>query len=330
MKIGVIGAGDFGVLHLEVYNQIKNVEIAWICVRNPEKICGYADKYNCQITNNYNDLLKDPTVEAIGVLTPESVHFEHTIAALEHGKHVLVEKPVSTNVKQVEMIAQKARETGLIVMPGHTCRFINSFARARSYINDNQLKPVSYFARRNIPRERLALHNRTHPVFMALSHDIDLIISYSSCKPKQIFGMQNKTDPELINPDVFWGMIQFEDNSIATLETLWVLPTSGKYVESYMEIATTEEIVHINYPSDSIWIDKAKGRYYPDPSFFERINDEWVGALRNELNYFIRCVESKTMPNIVTIDEAIVGIRIAQLLIRSAEEKRPLLYSEAT
>ena len=305
------------------------MEGAWICVRHPERVARLAEKYGCRLTTRYEDLLEDETVDAIGVLTPESVHFEQAMAALEHGKHVLIEKPVSTDSLEVAMLAQKARETKLVAMPGHTCRFINGFARARAYLQEEGITPVSIHARRNIPRERLALHNRTHPVLMALSHDIDLVLSYVNSRPKRIIGMERKTDPALENPDIFWGMIQFEDGCIAALETLWVLPTSGRYVDSAMEIAAVDRVIHVTYPSDSIWIDTAKGYDYPDPAFFEKVNGEWTGALKSEISYFVRCIREKKAPEVVTLEEAAVGVRIAQLLIQSAKEGRELLFEEA-
>ena len=326
MRIAAIGAGDFGALHLEVYNELPQVDIAWICERHPERIAHYAEKYQCRITANIDDVLNDPTVDAVSILTPEHAHFEQAMAALQHGKHVLIEKPVSTEAAQVEVIAKQADEKGLIAMPGHTCRFIGSFARARAYIEDQQITPVSIFARRNIPRERLPLHNRTHPVLMALSHDIDLILSYVKSKPRRILGMERKTDPSLQNPDIFWGMIQFEDGCIVALETLWVLPTSGKYVESAMEIAGIDQVLHINYPSDGIWINTSHGLEFPDPAFFEKVNGEWTGALKSELSYFVRCVEERRKPEVVTMKEAATGLRIAQLLIQSAAEGREMTF----
>lgn len=329
MRIAVIGAGDFGALHLKVYQELPDVEVAWICVRHPEKVAALAQACNCRVTTRYEDILEDGTVDAVSVLTPEHVHFEQAMAALEHGKHVLIEKPVSTDAKEVALLARKAKEKGLVAMPGHTCRFIAGFARARAYLSQKQIIPVSIHAKRNIPRERLALHNRTHPVLMALSHDIDLILSYVHVRPQRIFGMQRKTDPSLQNPDIFWGMIQFEDGCIAALETLWVLPTSGRYVESAMEIAGVDEVVHVNYPSDAIWIETAHGRDYPDPAFFEYVNGEWIGALKSELAYFVRCVREGRTPEVVTLEEAAVGVRIAQLLIQSANEGREIAFEEA-
>lgn len=328
MRIGVIGAGDFGELHLKILKEHPDAEIAYICVRNLERGRAKTEKYGGVLTNRYEDMLEDDTVEAVSVLTPEQVHFEQVMKALEHGKHVLVEKPVTMNPEEAEILAAKAEKKGLIVMPGHTCRFLASFAKARGYLKELQREPVSIHARRNIPRERLALHNRVHPVLMALSHDIDLVLSYVESKPTRVMAMERKTDSSLENPDIFWGLVEFENGCIAALETLWVLPTSARYVDSAMEIATTQEVLHVSYPSAGFWVDDAAGFLFPDPALTDVVNGEQAGALKDEIHYFLKCVRARVTPEVVTLNDAANGLRIAQALIRSAGEKKEIRFED--
>jgi len=322
VRIGVVGAGAFGELHLRILADHPEAEIAWICVRTLSRAQEMAQKYGGKPTTSYEDILNDDTVDAVSILTPEKAHYEQIIAALEHRKDILVEKPVTTILEHAEAIAKKTRETDRIVLPAHICRFIPNYAKVRQYLCEGENKqPVSIYARRNIPRERLSLHNRVHPVLVALSHDIDLILAYTKSTPLRVYGMERKTDPNLENPDIFWGMIEFSNGCIAVLETLWVLPTNARYVDASMEIATADEIIHINYPGNGIWIDSQKGFKFPDPGIIDYINGEWIGALSFEINYFINCVKRKEKPSLVTIEEAVMGIKLAQELIQSAGGK---------
>lgn len=328
VRIGVIGAGDFGELHLKILAAHPEAEIAWICVRTPSRTREMAQKYGGKPTGSYEDILKDDTVDAISILTPEQVHYEQVMAALEHGKDVLVEKPVTTDPEEAEKIAAKAAQTGRIVLPAHVCRFIPEYAKVRQYLSEGEGKqPVSVFARRNIPRNRLPLHNRIHPVLMALSHDIDLIISYVKSDPLRVYALERKTEPHLENPDLFWGLIEFSNGCLAALETLWVLPTDARYVDASMEIATKDEVIHVSYPGGGIWIDHHTGYQFPDPGIVDYINGEWIGALRYEIDYFINCVKRQEKPTIVTLEEAIMGIKLARSLIESAGGKGEILLT---
>lgn len=326
MRIGVVGAGDFGKLHLQILSDIPDVEIAYICVRNTERVKGLAESCGARLTSRYKDIIDDKTVDAVSVLTPEQVHFEQVMAALNHGKHVLVEKPITTDLLEAKTLAKKARHTGLVLMPGHTCRFLPAFAKARQYLRDLGQEIVSIYAKRNIPRERLVLHNRIHPVLMALSHDIDQIVSFMPVLPRRVYAMERKTDKSLENPDVFWGLIEYENGCIAALETLWLLPTSARYVDSYMEIATSEKVLHASYPGDGFWVDSKEGHIYPDTAVNDVFWGQHTGALKDEICYFLRCVKENRAPDFVTAEEAVLGIEIGQALMRSASERREILF----
>jgi len=328
LNFGVIGAGDFGVLHLDIMKDMPDVNIKWICVRNLNNYRHMESEYGAKLTDNLDDVLKDESVNAVSILTPEPLHYEQVLKSLEHGKDILVEKPVTTDPIEAAELAAKVKETGRIVLPGHISRFNPSYAKVRSYLEETGQEPVSIHARRNIPRERLALHNRIHPVYMALSHDIDLVLSYVNSTPVRVFGMERKTDPSLENPDIFWGLVEFENGCIVALENLWVLPTSSRYVDAVMEVAMVNEVVHVKYPGDSVWIDRKDGYIFPDPSLNEKINGEWSGALKNQIEYFVKCVVNKRKPTVVTMDDALRGITIAQALIKSAAEKRPIHFDK--
>ncbi|MBE3584419.1 MAG: Gfo/Idh/MocA family oxidoreductase [Limnochordaceae bacterium] len=323
LTFGVIGAGDFGERHLQVLAAHPSAEIAWVCDRDAGRAQQMAERYGGRPTTDLAEVLQDPAVQAVSVLTPEHVHCEQVLAALAAGKDVLVEKPVTTSAQEAAALQLKVRETGRIVMPAHISRFIPSYAKAREYLGPQGLgNPVSIHARRNVPRERLALHNRIHPVFMALSHDIDLVLSYVKSEPRRVVAMERKTDPALQNPDIFWGLVEFENGCIAALETLWVLPNSACYVDAAMEIATPGGVVHVRYPSDALWLDLPQGHAFPDPAIFDTVNGEIFGALRDEISYFIRCVERREEPSVVTLQDAVTGLRIAEALVTAARERR--------
>ena len=327
VRVGVIGAGDFGELHLKILSAHPEAEIAWICVRTPERAQKMAQQYGGKPTTVLEDVLRDPEVDAVSVLTPEPVHYEQVMASLEHGKHVLIEKPVTTDPREAAELYEQVKRTGLIVMPAHICRFIPAYAKARDYLTGKT--PVSIHARRNVPRERLPLHNRIHPVLMALSHDIDLILAYVQASPRRVYAMERKTEENLQNPDIFWGMIEFDNGCIAALETLWVLPSNARYVDAVMEIATVDEVLHVSYPAGGVWIDGKDGFSFPDPSLIDCINGEWSGALKDEISYFIKCVQSKEQPEVVTMEDAVKGIKLAHALILSAKDRREITFQPA-
>src|SRR5699024_12285413 len=75
--------------------------------------------------------------------------------------------------------------------------------------------------KRNVPYERFSLHSRTHPVFMALSHDIDQLIWNTNSRPKRIYAMEKKIDDNIDMPGIFFGLIEMNDGMLCSLETQW-------------------------------------------------------------------------------------------------------------
>ena len=103
-KIGVIGLGFMGSAHARIYKKLKDCELVAVCDKDPEK--NYLAKlYNCKFCIDSEELLRE-NLDAVSVCTPTSFHRDVVLAALEKGKHVLVEKPFADSLKKGEDMAK--------------------------------------------------------------------------------------------------------------------------------------------------------------------------------------------------------------------------------
>jgi len=124
MKIALVGAGAFGVKHLEALTRIDGVEIAAIVSRTREQARDVAHKYGAAVaTTEFDDVLQLTGVDAVILCTPTQMHAAQSIAALRAGKHVQVEIPLADSWRDATEVAEVARSTGLTCMVGHTRRF---------------------------------------------------------------------------------------------------------------------------------------------------------------------------------------------------------------
>lgn len=100
LHIGMIGTGSISDLHMRCYAKNEDAVIYAICDLNEERAKAAAQKYDAQsVYTDYREMLEDPHVDAVSICTWNNTHAEFAIAALEAGKHVLLEKPVATNVE---------------------------------------------------------------------------------------------------------------------------------------------------------------------------------------------------------------------------------------
>src|SRR5579864_6254933 len=118
LRMGLIGCGAFGQSHLTALAGIPFVEVTAVTDLDADRSRKVARQYGVsRIANDFRELCALKDVDAVSVVTTEDQHLAPTLAALENGKHVFVEKPIATRLADAEKMAAAARNAGLILMP---------------------------------------------------------------------------------------------------------------------------------------------------------------------------------------------------------------------
>ncbi len=269
--------------------------------------------------------MEDAAVDAVVIASPEDVHVSQAESALRSGKHALVEKPVALTSGDARRLAGVVRETGRVLMPGHILRFVPPYAVVREQLSDHA-RVHSVFARRNVPVARFSRHQRTHTALMSLAHDLDLILWYLGGQdPKRAYAVERRTIPEAGNPDVFWGIIEFSGGTVACVESLWTVPSGGsRYVDVELELSTNEGLITVRNPDDAVTVVRDDKSSHPAVTLDLQTRSHRFGALREELLHFAALVRGEAKHPLVTIDDAVRVIALAEMLIRSAQHGIPV------
>ena len=119
IRIGFIGAGDIANLHAEAINSLPNTELKGLWNRTAETGSVKAAKFGCQTYDTVEDLLADPEIDAVFILTNMETHCDYTIKAAEAGKHILVEKPAASSIEELERMKLAVEKAGVQCMPVH-------------------------------------------------------------------------------------------------------------------------------------------------------------------------------------------------------------------
>jgi predicted dehydrogenase len=157
LRIGVIGAG-VGALHLSAYSKIPQAEIVALAGLDDERVRRVAAEYNVpQTYRDYQDLLAAPGIDAVSVCLPNILHAPVSIAALQAGKHVLVEKPLARNVAEGREMIAAAEQAGRILMVSFDKRYRSDVQWIKRHIDAGALGRVYYakahwMRRSGIPR----------------------------------------------------------------------------------------------------------------------------------------------------------------------------------
>ena len=143
--LAVIGAGYWGPNLVRTALATPAIRLEWLCDLQIERAKATLGPYTAvQATASYDTVLTDPEVTAVAIATPAATHFDLVRAALEAGKHVLVEKPLTPSVAEGQKLAALARRCGLVLMCDHTYCYTPAVQRIRELIRGGQIGEIQF------------------------------------------------------------------------------------------------------------------------------------------------------------------------------------------
>lgn len=310
MKIGVIGSGKWGQNHLRVFSELGCL-VALADIDESKK--ELADSFNIKFFKDYKEMLKE--VDAVSVVVPTDLHYMVVKDCLKAGKHVFVEKPITSKSEEAEELIKIAKDKNLILSVGYLFRFnsaVKAVKKELKNIGDVQYITARYIHSNKPPRKDSGV------VFNFAVHLIDTINFILDKRPKKVFCKkfhylsQEREDAAFINLD--YGDL------IANFEVSWFHPEKkrdmwiiGSKAKLYVDLF--EQIV-IKYP---IEISLDKTTHGNEINLEVRKNE----PLNDELTYFYRLVRDKNLPNLGAEDEY-VTTKVCELCLKSAEQGKEL------
>jgi predicted dehydrogenase len=216
--IGFIGAGDIADLHAEAVNGLVGAELVGLWNRTAEKGEAKAEKFDCKIYASVDELLQDPKIDAVFVLTNMETHCEYTVQAVKAGKHVLVEKPAASSIAELEKMQRAIDEAGVQCMPVHNYIYEPGIKRAKSMIENGELGDVTQF---------YMMYNIHHPpevrarypgvIRQILTHHSYTML-YLAGQPKTVSCMKHTSDASLApQENVAMANLQMRNGSLSHL-----------------------------------------------------------------------------------------------------------------
>ena len=315
LKIGVLGAGHLGKIHLKVLAASSFYSLIGFYDPNPEVQTLLLKSHGYKAFESPEKLIA--ACDVIDIVTSTLFHFDMAMLALNAKKHVFIEKPIATSDKEAEAIVALANKNGVIGMVGHVERFNPAFKAVSTSITDPKF----------IETHRLAEFNpRGTDVSVVLDlmiHDIDIILSVVKSPIKNIEASGLAVISE--TPDISNARIEFENGCVANLTasriSLKKMRKSRFFQKNaYISVDFLDkkvEVVKIKYaPKEfddfSLLLSNAEGKkkqiYFENPEIIER------NAIQDELEHFAEAIKMKKNPNISLKDGA-KALEIAHKII---------------
>lgn len=325
VKYGVIGLGWFGEKHCEALAGIPQVDLYALCTRTKSRLKALGKTFGVKrLYTDYREMLADPDLEAVSVVTMWDQHTAPALAALKAGKHVFLEKPMASTVADCRKIVRAAKAARSFFMVGHICRFNPRYAAAKQEIDSGAIgRIVSIYARRNIPASvSEGVLAKIGPIMGDGVHDTDLMLWYTGARIVSAYA-QTVDVRGLKYPDIGWTMFRFDTGAVGVLEDAWFLPDTTPFaIDERMEILGTEGSIHIHEVHPNLSICDQGGWRSPDTTYWPERHGVRAGALREELSYFAQCILDGQRPTIITPDESLEAVRACLAAERSAATGR--------
>jgi predicted dehydrogenase len=324
INIGVIGVGHLGSLHSKMYDEIETANFVGVFDVNEEKRNEVASKYRVKAFASMDELLR--VVDAVSIATVTMTHFEVAKHVLMAGKHVLIEKPITSTLAEADELIAIAKQKNVLIQVGHIERFNPAIISLESY----QMKPMF------IESHRLAQFNpRGTDVAVVLDlmiHDIDIILSLVNSPVKQIdaSGVAVVSD----TPDIANARLQFENGCVANVTSSRIsrnkmrkmrMFQSNAYIAIDFQLGSADVFRLGNEGEGSIWSTMLLGQIGEGKKkrsiIYEQPEIKKINALKYELESFINAVQNNSRP-IVNGEDGRMALDVAQQIMNKIQVQK--------
>lgn len=320
LKVGVLGAGHLGKIHLRLLNESKKYKLIGFHDTDHTHAKKIEKEFGYSYYKDYAELLSN--VDVIDIVTPTTYHYSMAEQAIKAGVHVFIEKPITSTVEEAEALIKLAKAHNVKGQVGHVERFNPAFRAAIGKIDTPMF----------IEAHRLSEFNPRGtdvPVVLDLMiHDIDAILSIVNSKVKKI----NASGISVISetPDITNARLEFENGCVANLTASRISLKNMRKSrffqrDTYISVDFLEKVTEVvkmkDAPKDpddfAMILQNAEG--VKKQIYFDNPDISPNNAILDELETFAEAIENDTIP-IVTLEQGTEALRVAMQIIKAFDE----------
>jgi predicted dehydrogenase len=328
LGFGVVGVGIMGQMRLRTLKNLENVHVVGIADINPQRAEEVAKKFGInKWFANYEDLLKEPELEAVVVATPDFAHRDIVISAAEAGKHIHCEKPLATTLSDADKMIYAARRHNVKLMVNFTARFNPICAAIKRVVESGEIgKPVQGFDRIDdtiyVPTQMLSWAGKTSPAFFLTVHSADRQRWILGSEAEEVYATSRKLvlkEKNIDTEDFLQAIIRFRNGASVIVETSWILPNTYPTIsENLIKVVGTKGAVYWLTNQPYVICYTEKGSISGAEMIFRVLGGQ---PPEEGMKHFVECIIQDKTP-VVTGEDGRAATEIALAILQSAYEKR--------
>jgi predicted dehydrogenase len=320
IRIGVIGYGYWGPNLVRNFYESPGAQVASVSDLRPDRLAVLSSRYpTIKTTQNFRELIEDPTIDAVAIATPVSTHYDLALRALQEGKHVLVEKPLASNTDQVQHLIDVAMQRNRVLMVDHTFVYTGAVRKIRELVENGGLGEIYYY---DSVRVNLGLFQHDVNVLWDLAvHDLsimDFVLPFRPCAVSAT-GLSHVPGG---TENIAYLSLFFEGSQIAHIHANWLAPVklrrtligASRKMIVYDDLDQGEKIkvydkgITLNQHQNPEKLYQMLVGYRTGDMLAPQVDG--TEALRREADHFLDCIAQQKEP--VTGGGA--GLRVVEIL----------------
>jgi predicted dehydrogenase len=326
VNIGVIGYGYWGPNLVRNFAETPDTTVAAVADLDPKKLELVARRFPAaRTTNNFQDLLRDPGIDAVAIATPVNTHFELAMAALKAGKHVWLEKPMTETSLQAQKLVAEADKRGLVLLVDHTFIYTGAVRKIGELIRGGDLGRIYYY---DSTRVNLGLFQRDVSVISDLAvHDFSILDYLLAEHPIAVSASGTNHFPGTPE-NLAYITLFYESGTIAHVNVSWLAPVKVRQIllGGSQKMITYDDLE----PSEKVKVYDKGISFTDDPEQIRemrvgyRTGDMWAPrlatteALRLESEHFVDCIRNRRTPE----TDGHLGLRVVELIEAATSSMR--------
>jgi len=328
LGVAIIGCGYWGMNYVRIFNELTDARVLAVCDQSAERLNEVARRFpGLYLTTQIDDAVSQPDVEAVVVCTEASTHFNVTRRLLMAGKHVLVEKPLTTIAADSEKLIDLAESNSAILMVGHTFIFNAGVRKVKEYVQEDSGRVYYLYARRT---NLGPIRRDVNALWDLAPHDIAIFNYLLDGTPQWVSAVGGKVLGNC-RDDVGFISLGYADNVLAHVHVSWADPDKAREV---VVVKSDKRIVFndLNGIEQVRVFEKGVSPVEHEPlnygEFRFEIRDgdiispriEPVEPLKHQCRHFLECVRTGKRP----ISSGVEGrdvVRVLEAVNRSIECK---------
>lgn len=316
VNIGIVGLGYWGPNLVRNFSEVSNCSVAMACDSDEKRLKPIKRRYPyIEVTTRYKDLVSSKDIDAIAIATPVVSHYDLAKRALEEGKHVLVEKPLCSNIKEAESLIKVAKRCRKILMVDHTFLYTGSVKKAKELISKGEIGELYYF---DSVRINLGLFRPDVNVIWDLApHDISIAQYLIEEEPVSVSVLGRDFDNNKI-ACIAYMTLRYKSGIIAHIHVSWLSPVKirriiiggSKRMIIYDDVEPTEKIrvydsgIEFDYSKEN----PLQPTYRLGDIYLPRLDQR--EALLVEAEHFVDCILNGKKP----LTDATFGLAVLKVL----------------